>query len=102
MQLTTLALRQSRGASGIAGISRKFRIADDDNSGEISFAEFEKLVSEHTLGWTSAQVKKMFGYFDSDNSGSINFDEFLVGIRGDLNDRRRQLVLMAFEVRITS
>lgn len=56
------------------------------------------MASEHTLGWTPAQVKTVFSYFDTDGSGSIVFDEFLVGIRGNLNDRRRQLVLMAFEV----
>ena len=56
------------------------------------------MVSEHTMKWTDEQIKLMFGYFDKDGSGSIVFDEFLVGIRGQLNDRRRQLVLMAFEV----
>lgn len=55
-------------------------------------------MSEHTLGWTPAQVKMVFDFFDTDKSGTIAFDEFLVGLRGDLNDRRRQLVLMAFEV----
>lgn len=89
---------QARGATGICGLSRKFRIADDDNSGDISRAEFDKLVSEHTLAWTPAQVKLMFDYFDKDKSGTIVFDEFLQGVRGQLNDRRRQLVLMAFEV----
>lgn len=89
---------KSRGARGIAGISRKFRIADDDNSGRIEFKEFVKVIGEHSLGWTAKQVRNVFDYFDSDRSGAIDFDEFLVGIRGELNERRRQLVLMAFEV----
>ena len=71
---------------------------DDDNSKSISLSEFTKAVKEHTLTWTPEQVKILFDHFDSDKSGSISFDEFLVGVRGELNDRRTQLVMMAFEV----
>ncbi|MDR3742622.1 MAG: EF-hand domain-containing protein [Terracidiphilus sp.] len=31
-------------------------------------------------------------YFDEDGSGSISYDEFLVGVRGELNPRRKALV----------
>jgi 6,7-dimethyl-8-ribityllumazine synthase len=90
---------KSHGARGIAGISRKFRIADDDRSGRIDFKEFVKVIGEHSLGWSAKQIRTVFDHFDSDRSGGIDFDEFLFGIRGHLNERRRQLVLMAFEVR---
>lgn len=93
---------KSHGARGIAGISRKFRIADDDNSGRIEFKEFVKVINEHSLDWTAKQIRIVFDHFDSDRSGAIDFDEFIFGIRGHLNDRRRQLVLMAFEVIQTS
>jgi voltage-gated potassium channel Kch len=89
---------KSHGARGIAGISRKFRIADDDNSGKIEFKEFVKVIGEHALGWSAKQIRTVFDHFDGDRSGAIDFDEFIFGIRGHLNDRRRQLVLMAFEV----
>lgn len=71
---------------------------DDDNSKSVSFKEFSKAIKEHTLSWTPEQVKLIFDYFDSDKSGEISFDEFLIGVRGELNERREQLVLMAFEV----
>ena len=35
---------------------------------------------------------------DRDRSGEIDFDEFLIGIRGDMNDRRKNLVRMAFNI----
>lgn len=82
----------------MAGLSRKFRIADDDNSGTVDIKEFTKVVGEHALGWTAAQIKLVFDQFDSDKSGTISFDEFMFGVRGQLNERRQQLVLMAFEV----
>ena len=89
---------KNRGARGITGLGRKFRIADDDNSGSIEFAEFQKVIAEHALGWTNAQVKLVFEHFDSDHSGSISFDEFIIAIRGHLNERRRNLVLQAFQI----
>lgn len=89
---------KSRGARGIVGLGRKFRIADDDNSGFIEFKEFQKVISEHALDWTPAQVKMIFDHFDADKSGSISFDEFIIAIRGQLNERRRNLVLMAFAI----
>jgi calcyphosin len=95
---TFLPSFQSRGATGIFGLQRKFKIMDDDNSKSVSFQEFSKAVKEHTLSWTTEQVKLVFDYFDADKSGEISFDEFLVGVRGELNERREQLVLMAFEV----
>lgn len=35
-----------RGASGILGLAKKFRIMDDDNSGSLDMAEFEKAMKE--------------------------------------------------------
>jgi calcyphosin len=90
---------QSHGARGIAGLGRKFRICDDDHSGKIEYKEFVKAISEHALGWTDKQIRCVFEFFDSDKSGSIDFDEFIFGVRGQLNERRTQIVLQAFEVR---
>jgi len=65
----------------------------------VDFSEFTKVINEHALNWSVSQVRSVFDHFDKDKSGSISFDEFVQGLRGDLNDRRKQLVLMAFEVR---
>ena len=71
---------------------------DDDNSKSISLKEFTKAVKEHTFTWTPEQIKLVFDHFDEDKSGEISFDEFLQGVRGELNERREQLVLLAFQV----
>jgi Ca2+-binding EF-hand superfamily protein len=36
--------------------------------------------------------------FDMNSDGSISFDEFLRGIRGNINKRRREIVMAAFDV----
>jgi Ca2+-binding EF-hand superfamily protein len=81
------------------GLARKFKIADTDRSGEINFGEFTVVVAQQKIAWTAAQTKLVFDQFDKDKSGSISYDEFLYGVRGDLNERRKQLVLQAFGVR---
>jgi hypothetical protein len=89
---------KTHGARGIAGLSRKFRIADDNGNGQIDLKEFTKVIAEHGFHWTPAQIKAVFEFFDDDKSGSINFDEFLIAIRGELNERRKGIVLLAFDI----
>lgn len=86
------------GATGIAGLGRKFRIIDDDGNRQLSLAEFTKAIHEHALGLTDTEILQLFQFIDADNSGGINFDEFLLAIRGELNERRTQLVLAAFKM----
>lgn len=89
---------KQHGARGIVGLGRKFRIADDDKSGQIELNEFTKVINEHKLGWTAAQIKLVFQSFDTDKSRGISYDEFIIRIRGQLNERRKNLVLLAFEI----
>ncbi len=94
-------LRESlkeRGARGIIGLGRKFRIADDNNNGHIDIAEFTKVINEHKLGWSKEQIKAVFDSFDDDKSGGISYDEFIVKVRGQLNERRTSIVLQAFQI----
>jgi Ca2+-binding EF-hand superfamily protein len=89
----------ARGASGIAGLARKFRIMDDDGSGQLDMNEFRKGMKECELvDLTERAIKHLFSYFDKDDTGTITYDEFVVGIRGVMNDRRRNLVALAFHV----
>lgn len=60
------------------------------------------MISQHSMNWTEAQKKLVFDAFDKDKSGQIDYEEFLVTLRGELNERRKQLALMAFEVFLPS
>lgn len=89
---------KSRGASGFVGLQRIFKIMDDDGSKSLDKAEFKKAITEMKLGFSDGQCQLMFSFFDSDNSGTIDYDEFLRTIRGELSERRKKLILMAFDV----
>lgn len=71
----------SRGARGIVGLQRKFRIMDDDNSKSVNFVEFKKAMKECSLHLTEQQLNSLFAFFDKDRSGCISFDEFITGVR---------------------
>lgn len=72
---------KARGAKGIIGLSRKFRIMDDDNSKSLSMSEFKKGVRECSLNLTELQLQELFATFDKDRNGAIDYDEFLEGVR---------------------
>jgi hypothetical protein len=44
------------------------------------------------------QIKELFQYFDNSNTGSISYDAFIVKIKGSMNNRRKRLVIMAYDV----
>jgi hypothetical protein len=70
-----------RGAAGIIGIQRKFRIIDDDNSKSLNLGEFTKALRETGLNFSSEEILLLFKYFDVDRNGSIDFEEFLQKLR---------------------
>jgi Ca2+-binding EF-hand superfamily protein len=87
----------SRGAKGIIGIARQFKIFDDNNSKTIDFEEFKKAVKDFRVDLTPNEVKVVFGAFDRDGQGAIDYDEFLRQVRGEMNDRRKKICLQAFD-----
>jgi hypothetical protein len=50
-------------------------------------------------GWCCALVQELnaiFGYYDRDRSGLIRVDDVMWGLRGEMPDRRREVVQRAF------
>lgn len=88
----------ARGARGIMGMQRKFKIADDNNSRTLDAAEFKKAMHDFRVGLSEAQVLAAFNYFDRDGSGEISYDEFLRSIRGQMNPRRKAIAQKAFAI----
>jgi Ca2+-binding EF-hand superfamily protein len=70
----------SRGARGINGIKRVFKIMDDNDSKTLDFNEFQKALNDFRIAVPPEDYQRLFGLFDSDRSGEINYDEFLRAI----------------------
>jgi len=87
-----------RGARGLMGLARQFKIADDDNSKDLDVSEFKKACRDFRIGITDSDAEKLFRIFDRDRSGKIDYEEFLRGVRGEMNDFRKNLCKKAFTI----
>ena len=88
----------SRGASGILGLQRTFKIVDDDGSKSLNANEFKKCIKDMRLAFTENDAGRLFNIFDRDRSGIVSYDEFLRIIRGDMNQFRRNYVKKAYAI----
>lgn len=95
----------SRGATGIVGLARLFRIMDDDRSNTLSFPEFKKAMRECKVVLSEVELVVLFKRFgklllrvinnltycmlclqlnksstDKEGSGSISYNSFLTAI----------------------
>lgn len=87
---------QSRGARGIIGLGRMFRIMDDNNSRTLDYYEFRKAMVDYQMGLEEQEMQALFNLADRDRSGEIDYDEFLRVVRGGMNDFRKALARQAF------
>jgi len=88
----------ARGANGIQGLSRTFKIMDDDESRSLDRKEFAKGI--HDYGLTEMDqdtINELFEKFDKDGSGTVDFDEFLVNLRPKMSQARKSLIHQAFK-----
>lgn len=89
---------KKRGARGIQGMGRSFRIADDDRSGQLGMDEFKKCIRDFRVGINEKDSERLFHAFDTGRSGEISYDEFLRGVRGEMNEFRKGLCMRAFAI----
>ena len=71
---TTLA---RRGADGIAGLGRSFRIIDRDRTHSLDAEEFQTSLRQYNVSLDDGEIADLFAYFDKDGSGAVDYDEFL-------------------------
>jgi Ca2+-binding EF-hand superfamily protein len=88
----------ARGARGLMGLAKQFKIADDDNSKDLDMNEFKKAVHDFRIGLQDKDSERLFRIFDRDRSGKIDYEEFLRGVRGEMNQFRVNLCKKAFNI----
>ena len=87
----------SRGARGIIGLQRQFKIMDDDNSKSLNKYEFTKAMNDFQLNFSQGEIAILFDYFDVDDNGQCAYGEFLRAIRGPMNPSRKRITAQAFK-----
>lgn len=63
-----------RGAKGVFGLRRLFRIMDDDNSNSLSFSEFKKAMLEMAMNLSESELRKLFKRFGIDHDDISPYD----------------------------
>ncbi|XP_052274406.1 calcyphosin-like protein isoform X3 [Dreissena polymorpha] len=86
----------ARGANGIKGLGRTFKIMDDDENKALDLKEFKKGIHDYGILMEDTIIKQLFDSLDKDGSGSLDFDEFLKALRPPMSDSRKNLINMAF------
>ncbi len=86
----------SRGARGIIGLGKQFRIMDDNNNRSLDMYEFTKAMKDYMLGFSDGEIKSLFAFFDIDRSGGVDYDEFIRVIRGPMGPARKKIVAQAY------
>lgn len=86
-----------RGARGILGLARIFKIMDDDRSGYLDRQEFSKALKDYRVTMTPEEGNQLFSLFDMNGDGTISYDEFLRGVIGEMNTNRKNFVKKAFD-----
>jgi len=87
---------KGRGARGMIGLQRVFKMMDDDESGALSLREFGKACKDFRIGISEENVPALFSMFDANGDGTLAYDEFLQAVRGELNPKRLLVVRKAF------
>ena len=91
-----LVVLKARGVHGIRGLGIVFRRMDNSGDRKLDRNEFQWGLKENGHVLSPSEFERIFKYFDKNNDGKIDYDEFLRAIRGDLNERRRSLIKLAY------
>ena len=93
-----LTLCRERSGNGLRGLKIMFRAIDRDRNKSVDPTEFKYAMRDYGIPITDDEVSAVVKYFDTNKDGKISFDEFLRAVRGDLNERRLEMVHMAYNV----
>lgn len=87
---------RSRGSLGIRGLSRVFKILDNNGNGVIDEGELYWGLKDFGISLTEAEAHDVLKHFDIDGNGHISFNEFLRTLKGELNASRKAWIEKAY------
>ena len=83
---------------GIRSLQRLLMIMDDNGDKRLSKDELKYGLRDYGIVLSPAEMDQVFMYFDRDGNGFVDITEFLVGIRGEINERRKKIIKLAFDI----
>jgi len=92
------AILHRGGVTGIHGISRLFRIMDDDGNRKLSPPELQTGLADVGMKLSLKDAQLLLSAMDTRGVGSVSFNDFLATLRGPMSMQRKKLIGMAFQV----
>ena len=77
-------------------MGRVFRIIDDSSNRKLDKQEFYWGMKELGVTISKRESEILIEALDTDKDGLVNYDEFLVGVRGVPNEKRQEIIDLAF------
>ena len=87
----------ARGARGVIGMQRIFKIMDDNGSGTLEIQEFWKALCDFRVDLSPEECRALFDKFDMDQNGEVSYDELMLAVAGDMSPVRKDFVTKAFK-----
>ena len=94
-RIKSLCLR--RGANGLRGLTRAFRVMDKNDDATLSIDELRVGLGEAGIDLGIDEMTLLLRSFDVNGDDRISVNEFITVLKGGLNERRREVVLRAFQ-----
>ena len=85
------------GGGGLKGLQRTISIMDDNGDKRLSKEELKTGLQDYGIMLNIREIDDVFTAFDRDRNGYIDVDEFLIACKGDLSERRKSCIKMAFD-----
>eukprot|EP00759_Apiculatamorpha_spiralis_P001318 PhF_6_TR1046/c0_g1_i4/m.2156 len=85
------------GSEGTRGLIRSLKLFDDNGDRKLSRIEFKEGLILYGIQLSVQELDVVFKVFDRNGDGVITITEFLRTLRGDMNERRTELVREAFK-----
>jgi len=95
-----LKIRNRLSKKGLRNLIRmegRFRELDENNEQELDLKSFGQICHEFDLGLNDDEIEELFVSFDKEERGMVNYDDFIRILRGELNDKRKELVQNVFK-----
>jgi len=87
---------QQRGGIGIRSLGLIFRRMDFNGNKKLDASEFEQALAAFGLFPKKVELQALMAFYDIDGDGNITYEEFLRGLRDELTERRKAMVMKAF------
>ena len=86
-----------KGLSNLIKMEGRFRELDENNEQELDIKLFRVICKEFEFGLNDEDIEELFISFDKEDRGMINYDDFIRVLRGELNEKRKDLVQNVFK-----